>query len=247
MRLFWLAWNLNPDMAHLTGTERARYVQGMFARIASRYDLMNRLMTFGQDRIWRRMVIRKAGLPPSRPVLLDLGAGTGDLGREAVHQYPGAVTVAADFTLEMMRVGQERPGSGLLHWSAADALRLPFPDETFDAVVSGFLLRNIVDLPRALAEMRRVLRPGGRMVALDTTRPQKHILTPVVRLYMHKIIPWLGRMIAGQEEAYVYLPDSSEHFLSAQELVIQMSDAGYGQIGYEQLNLGTIAIHWGNK
>jgi demethylmenaquinone methyltransferase/2-methoxy-6-polyprenyl-1,4-benzoquinol methylase len=219
----------------------------MFTRIASRYDLMNRLMTFGQDRFWRRVVIQWAELDGLKPILLDLGGGTGDLGLEAVRQNPGVIPIEADFTLEMMRVGQERPSSKALNWSAADALSLPFPDDAFDAVVSGFLLRNIIDLPQALQEMHRVLKPGGRMVALDTTRPKKHLLSPLIRLYMHKVIPLLGRLIAGQEEAYIYLPDSSEGFLSVEELVVQMAYAGFEQIGFHRLNFGTIAIHWGRK
>ena len=219
----------------------------MFARIASRYDLMNRLMTFGQDRFWRREVIRWASLSLSKPVILDLGGGTGDLGLEAVQRHPSTISIEADFTLEMMRVGRERPGASALHWSAADALRLPFPDDTFDTVVSGFLLRNIIDLPLALREQVRVLKPGGRMVALDTTRPRKHLLTPLVRCYMHQIIPLIGRVISGQTDAYIYLPTSSEDFLSAEELVAQMAAAGFKKIAYRRLNLSTIAIHWGCK
>ena len=234
-------------MTHLSGNSRAQYVQGMFTRIAWRYDLMNRLMTFGQDHFWRREVIRRAGLPPAGGRFLDLGAGTGDLGRQALSRAPTTLVVEADFTLEMMRAGQARPGSVGLHWSAADALHLPFPDESFDAVVSGFLLRNVVDLPRTLAEQYRLLKPGGRMVCLDTTRPQKHLLSPLVRIYMRRIIPWLGRLISGQGDAYEYLPASSEAFLAAETLADLMASAGFQQIGFRRLNFGTVAIHWGSK
>ncbi len=133
-------------MANLKGNERARYVQGMFARIAQRYDLMNRLMTAGQDVRWRREVIRRAQLAAGSS-LLDLGAGTGDLAREALRQCPECLAVASDFTIEMMLVGQKRSQSRQLDWSAADALQLPYQDAAFDAVVSGFLLRNVSDLP----------------------------------------------------------------------------------------------------
>ncbi|HPO57410.1 MAG TPA: class I SAM-dependent methyltransferase, partial [Anaerolineaceae bacterium] len=140
--------------------DKAGYVREMFARIAPRYDLMNRLMTGGQDRAWRREVIARAGLQPGQR-LLDLGAGTGDLAFEALRRHPGVQVVAADFTPAMLQVGRKRPEP---HpgWAAADALRLPFPDESFDALVSGFLLRNVADLDQALAEQYRVLRPGGR-------------------------------------------------------------------------------------
>src|SRR5918993_2437987 len=138
-------------MTRLTGHERAAYIQNMFTRIARRYDLMNRLMTGGQDIRWRRQVIQLARLRHNAS-LLDLGTGTGDLAREALEQSPQARVIAADFTLEMMRVGQRR---GPLDFSSADALRLPFTDSSFDAVVSGFLMRNVIDLQKALQEQYR--------------------------------------------------------------------------------------------
>ena len=243
-------------MTQLTGNERAAYVQGMFTRIAADYDLMNRLMTFGQDRQWRREVIRKANLPPNGSLLLDLGGGTGDLGFEALRQNPANRPIEADFTLEMLRVGQQRaphqlPGYPLppypISWSAADALNLAFPAETFDAVVSGFLMRNVIDVSCALAEQRRVLKPGGRIVILDTTRPRQSLLTPFVRFHMHTVIPRLGRLISGQGDAYEYLPDSSEAFLSAEELAAKMVASGFKSVAFRRLNFGTIAIHWGIK
>jgi len=255
-------------MANLTGGERARYVQAMFTRIAARYDLMNRLMTGGQDAGWRREVIRRARLAPGDR-LLDLGAGTGDLGREALRQQPAARVTLSDFSIGMMRQGRgknqvslekpgfspagktpissEKPGFFPPSWSAADALSLPFPDATFDALVSGFLLRNVADLPRALGEMRRVLKPGGRMVALDTTHPTPSLLTPFIWAYMHLGIPALGWLLTGQRDAYTYLPDSSEHFLKAEDLARQMESAGFCGVGFRRLNFGTIAIHWGEK
>lgn len=243
-------------MTHLTGIQRAQYVQGMFTRIAPNYDLMNRLMTFGQDEAWRKEVVRRASLPQEGGQLLDLGAGTGDLGFEALRQFPGSLSVEADFTFEMLRVGQQRLTSRSpsrlanqpsISWSAADALNLPFLTNSFDAVVSGFLMRNVIDLPLALREQYRVLKPGGRIVILDTTRPRKNLLTPFVRFHMHFIIPLLGRLISGQHDAYEYLPDSSEAFLSAEVLAGKLSNAGFRKIAFRRLNFGTIAIHWGVK
>jgi len=240
-------------MTHLTGDQRAQYVQGMFTRIASQYDLMNRLMTFGQDALWRKEVIRRAGLSQKTGRILDLGGGTGDLGFETLRQHPAAFPIEADFTLEMLRVGQQRADlqfsnpTPLIVWSAADALNLPFPSETFDAVVSGFLMRNVVDLPRAFEEQHRVLKPDGRIVVLDTTRPRSSILAPLVRFHMHTVIPLLGRMISGQDDAYEYLPDSSEAFLSAEALAARLVEAGFRKIAFKRLNFGTIAIHWGRK
>ncbi len=243
-------------MTHLTGNQRAQYVQGMFTRIASDYDLMNRLMTFGQDAIWRKEVIRRANIPRKGGHLLDLGAGTGDLGFEALRQNSNTLPIEADFTLEMLRVGKQRAPSQLpgysttqspISWSNADALNLPFPNNTFDAVVSGFLMRNVIDLPLSLCEQHRVLKPGGQIVILDTTLPRQSLLSPFVRFHMHTIIPLLGRLISGQDDAYEYLPDSSEVFLSAEALAVKMVAADFQKIAFRRLNFGTIAIHWGVK
>ena len=237
-------------MANLSGQERARYVQGMFERIAPRYDLMNRLMTAGLDVRWRRELIRRAALP-SGGRLLDLGAGTGDLAYEAGRQFPGEVIIAADFTLEMMRIGKERSNprspisSGRLSWCAADALNLPFHEANFDALVSGFLLRNLSDLPRALEEQYRVLKPGGRWVALDTTQPPRNLFSPLIDFHLNRIIPALGQVISGDREAYTYLPDTTRRFLEAERLAAQLVNTGFRQVGFRRLMWGIVAIHWG--
>lgn len=237
-------------MTHLTGKERGEYVQDIFTRIAHRYDLMNRLMTAGQDVHWREQVIRQARLKPDSH-LLDLGAGTGDLAREALKQQPEAKVVAADFTFEMMRVGQsqtlEQGFNGSLPWSAADALNLPFGEKTFDVVVSGFLMRNVGDIQQALKEQYRTLKPGGRIVILDTTKPKRNLLSPFIWLHMHVVIPLLGGLLSGFKDAYNYLPDSTEEFVTAKELTVRMAAVGFKRINFEILMFGTIAIHWGEK
>jgi demethylmenaquinone methyltransferase/2-methoxy-6-polyprenyl-1,4-benzoquinol methylase len=233
-------------MTQYSGGDQAEYVQAMFGRIAKRYDLMNRLMTAGQDTRWRREVITRAQLP-AKGRLLDLGAGTGDLAREALRQVPDCKPVAADFTLEMMQIGRARHKLFNLNWSAADALSLPFPNDIFDAVISGFLLRNVIDVDHSLREQHRVLKSGGYMVALDTTRPARNYLWPLINFYLHVIIPILGRIIAGSREAYTYLPDSTEAFLEAEQLAARMEKTGYQQVDFRRLMLGTVAIHWGRK
>jgi demethylmenaquinone methyltransferase/2-methoxy-6-polyprenyl-1,4-benzoquinol methylase len=177
-------------------------------------------------------------------LLLDLGTGTGDLAREALSQFPQVQVTAADFTLEMMRVGQK---AGPLNFSSADALNLPFNNSSFDAVISGFLMRNVVDLQKGIDEQFRVLKNGGRVVILDTTRPKKNILSPFIWIHMHFIIPTLGGLLTGVKEAYRYLPDTTEGFVTAEELSVQMEKAGFKNVNFQRLMFGTIAIHWGEK
>jgi demethylmenaquinone methyltransferase/2-methoxy-6-polyprenyl-1,4-benzoquinol methylase len=233
-------------MTHLTGAARASYVQTMFARIAGRYDLMNRLMTAGQDVAWRRQVIALAQLPATGP-WLDLGTGTGDLAFEGLRAQPGSVAIGGDFTVEMMRVGQQRAAGRRVRWVGTDALNLPYPDHTFEAVTSGYLLRNVVDVNRAWAEQYRVLKPGGRVVCLDTTPPPRNWLRPFIQFHLRVVIPTLGRLIAGSSDAYTYLPDSTENFLPAEALAERMTTAGFTRVGFRRLMLGTMAIHWGLK
>ena len=225
--------------------EQAHAVQSMFARIAPRYDLMNRLMTAGMDVRLRKIVIQHAKLPPNG-ILLDLGAGTGDLAQEAIKQYPDGQVFAADFTLGMMQAGQKRSGPKVA-FTAADALQIPYANHSFDAVVSGFLLRNVVDLPLALREQWRVLKPGGIFVSLDTTRPKKSILSPFINFHTHQVIPFLGKILTGDRDAYVYLPTTTDHFLSAEELVVYLAQAGFQKILFQRAMFNTVAIHWAQK
>jgi demethylmenaquinone methyltransferase/2-methoxy-6-polyprenyl-1,4-benzoquinol methylase len=236
---------------NLSGQERAEYVNNMFAQIARRYDLMNRLMTGGQDKIWRREVIRLASLTPQSH-LLDLGTGTGDLALEALRRYPGCKVTAVDFTAEMMLVGQDRTRGFILEggvpaWCRADVLSLPFDTDMFEAVVSAFLMRNVIDVRQALSEQRRVLKDGGRMVILDTTRPLPNIFTPLVQFHLRVTIPFLGRVITRQPEAYAYLPNSTNQFMTAENLADQLKQVGFKEIHFKRLMFGTIAIHWAKK
>jgi demethylmenaquinone methyltransferase/2-methoxy-6-polyprenyl-1,4-benzoquinol methylase len=237
-------------VANLTGNARVSYVREMFSQIAPRYDLMNRVMTFGQDMRWRSLVIRKAAIPAAG-ILLDLGTGTGDLAVEALQQVD-CTAVAADFTLEMMLAGLKRhstyEGKRILPaWCAADAESLPFPDKTFDAVVSGFLMRNVVYVDMSLSEQHRVLKPGGRIVILDTTPPPERFIAPLIRFHMHTVVPALGELIAGNSEAYTYLPESTEQFLEPEMLARRLITAGFLGVGFQRLMFGTVAVHWGTK
>lgn len=233
-------------MSHLTGQERAKYVQAMFGRIAHRYDLLNRLMTFGQDIRWRKEAIGKLNLKPGS-VVLDAGSGTGDIAFEIAKRYPNTLVIASDFTAEMVMVGKDRPAGKSVAWVIADAQHLPFGKEIFDGVICGFLLRNVPDVDQALNEQHRVLTPGGHTASLDTSPPPKNFLRPFLDFHLHYIIPLLGKMIAGDSEAYTYLPDSTEKFLTAEDLARRFEQAGFDEIGFVRRMLNTIGIHWGKK
>ena len=166
------------------------------------------------------------------------------MAREALLQEPQAKVTAADFTVEMMRVGKK---SGNLQFSAADALNLPFKETTFDAVVSGFLMRNVTDIQQALKEQYRTLKPGGRIIILDTTRPKKNILSPFIWIHMHFIIPTVGGLLSGERDAYNYLPDTTENFLTAEQLASRMIAVGFTKVNFKRLMFGTIGMHWGEK
>ncbi len=233
-------------MAHLEGTARAHYVQDMFARIAGRYDLMNRLMTFGQDIRWRRIVIEQAQLPPQGR-LLDIATGTGEIALEGQNRVPGLQAVGGDFTLEMMQAGKRIPQRNTIRWTGADTLSLPFPEATFDAVTSGFLMRNVIDVRKAFAEQMRVLKPGGWVVVLESSPPKENLLRPFILLHLNFIIPTLGRLVTGEMEAYRYLPDSTQQFRDPLEVAHIMRQVGYTNISYRLLMFGTVAIHAGQK
>jgi len=233
-------------MAYLEGQERADYVQDMFARVAERYDLMNRLMTFGQDLRWRRYVIWLANLPMGGR-LLDIATGTGDIAEEGLRQVPGLRSVGGDFTIEMMQAGKRQPGRESIRWTAADTLALPFLDDTFDAVTSGFLMRNVIDVPGAFREQFRVTRPGGRVVVLESSPPKDNLLKPFILLHLNVIIPMMGRLITGAADAYRYLPDSTQGFQGPDELAETMRATGFVDVGYRLFMFGTIGVHVGTK
>jgi demethylmenaquinone methyltransferase/2-methoxy-6-polyprenyl-1,4-benzoquinol methylase len=234
-------------MAHLQGRERARYVREMFGRIAHRYDLMNRLMTFGRDRAWRRHAVQQAALPPDGRVL-DVAIGTGDIALEALKQHEDlSLVVGADFSPPMMQLGRQRTNGDRVIWCEADALALPFPDNFFDAALSGYLMRNVVDVPAAFREQARVVRPGGRVICLDSSPPPRNPLRPLILLHFHVVIPLLGRLVARNAADYTYLPQSTEGFKSPDELAAIMREAGLTGVHYHRFMFGTMAVHVGAR
>jgi demethylmenaquinone methyltransferase/2-methoxy-6-polyprenyl-1,4-benzoquinol methylase len=233
-------------MAHLEGQERADYVQNMFARIAGRYDMMNRMMTAGQDVRWRKYVIGQAKLP-ANGTLLDIATGTGDIALEGLRQTPGLQAVGGDFTIEMMQAGKRIPARSAIQWVGSDTLALPFPDNYFNAVTSGFLMRNVIDPEKAFREQMRVTKPGGRVVVLESSPPKKNILRPFILIHLNYVIPTLGKIITGESDAYRYLPESTQGFKSPEALADLMREVGFVDVSYKMFMFGTVAVHVGQK
>jgi demethylmenaquinone methyltransferase / 2-methoxy-6-polyprenyl-1,4-benzoquinol methylase len=227
-------------------THKGEGVRRMFDAIASRYDLMNRVMTLGQDQRWRRFVVAQAR-PPQAGVILDLATGTGDIAALFAKTHPLTRVVGGDFSLKMLEQAKRRFAGCPVAWHACDANVLPFAGDTFAAVTFGYLLRNVDEAAHVLREVHRVLQPGGRVVCLDTTPPARNLLYPLVRFYLRFGIPLLGRLLADDRAAYAYLTGSTMDFHDAETLAALFRGAGFTGVGYEKFMLGTIAVHWGEK
>jgi demethylmenaquinone methyltransferase/2-methoxy-6-polyprenyl-1,4-benzoquinol methylase len=210
--------------------ESGHDVRGMFDRVAGRYDAANRVMSAGVDGLWRRRAIGRLleGLGEA-PRLLDLGAGTLDGGVEIVRRAPGARVAAADFSRQMLRAGRKKiPAGAALDTHAADGHALPYRAAAFDGAFSAFCVRNLRDLPRGLGELRRVVRPGGRLALLEFFRPAKSRF--FFDLYNAHVLPLVGWAITGDREAYRYLPESIAAFRSLDEFVALVRAAGFEHV-----------------
>jgi len=219
-------------------------VRAMFDRIAGVYDRMNSVMTVGLDARWRARAVDLAGIDPARPGdrVLDVACGTGDLALEAHRR--GAEVVGLDFSAEMLaRARAKEPG---MEWVQGNALALPFEDVSFTAATVGFGARNFSDLAAGVGEMARVVRPGGRVVVLEITMPQRPPLSTFFSLWFDRIVPLLGR-VAGDPDAYAYLPSSVKRFPGPEGLARVMAGAGLEQISWTLTAGGIIALHVGLK
>ena len=211
----------------------------MFGRIAARYDLMNTLMTLGQDARWRRVVAEC--VPAGDGTVLDVGSGTGRLAQAVRDRHARANVVTSDFSLPMLRRASRE-----LRRVGADAMQLPFSDNQFDAVVSGFVVRNLADIKAGLQEQTRVLKPGGRLVILETTPgPTGRMLRPVYRLYFRYVVPLLGGLIAGDPSAYTYLPESTLAFVEPTRLAQLLRAQGLQNVRTLPLMFGCVAVTTG--
>ena len=220
-----------------SGTLPPEGVRTMFDRIAPVYDVMNRVMTAGLDQRWRRKTVNAVVRPGDR--VLDAACGTGDLA--IIASKAGGEVTGLDFSEAMLvRARRKKPE---LEWIRGDVLALPFDDDSFDAATVGFGVRNVADLPGAIAELRRVLKPGGRLAILEITRPRGP-LRIFYSLWFDRIVPLLGKVLPGGE-AYTYLPASVRRFPGPDDLAAQM--AGFRDVGYRLFAGGIVALHTGVK
>ena len=224
-------------MSYESGTLAPESVRGMFDRIAPVYDFMNRVMTVGLDRRWRRLAVREVVWPGDR--VLDACCGTGDLALEAERR--GGRVVGLDFSEPMLE--RARRKSTTVEWIQGDALALPFPDGTFDAATVGFGVRNLEDLEGGLRELERVLRAGGRLAVLEITQP-RGLLRPFFRVWLDVLVPLAGKILPGGK-AYTYLPASVRRFPSPEDLSAAFERAGFRDVSFLLLGGGVVALHTG--
>jgi demethylmenaquinone methyltransferase/2-methoxy-6-polyprenyl-1,4-benzoquinol methylase len=231
-------------------TEKGRAIRQMFDDIAPRYDLLNRLLSFGVDRRWRRAAVRQLTVPPGGRVL-DVATGTGDVALEIARQTaPSVLIVGADFTQGMLVRGREKirtsSARGRIVLVNAPCEALPHPDASFDGVTIAFGIRNVVDRPLGLREMARVLKPGGRAVILEFATPRSRLFRAVYLCYFHRLLPRLGGLLS-RRSAYQYLPESVQEFPDRQAFMAMMADAGLAAPRCIDLTGGIAAIYVGEK
>jgi len=231
--------------------DKARRVRGVFDSVAGTYDLMNDLMSAGTHRLWKRFTLGLANLRPGQRAL-DVAGGTGDLAAGLARQVgERGLVVLTDINAAMLRRGRDRlidaGHAGNVACVQANAERLPFPDGAFDCITIGFGLRNVTDKAAALSSMRRALKPGGQLLVLEFSRPSVAGLQPLYDTYSFRVLPLLGRLVAGDEASYRYLAESIRMHPDQETLLRMMQDAGLEGCRYHNLSGGIVAVHRGYK
>jgi demethylmenaquinone methyltransferase/2-methoxy-6-polyprenyl-1,4-benzoquinol methylase len=231
--------------------EAAAWVRGMFGRVAHRYDLANHLLSLNIDRWWRSRTVRRVAPVLQRPGarVLDICCGTGDLVL-ALRRASGGPVMGSDFCHPMLlgareKVAREGIAREKIALFESDALRLPVRDSSLDLLTVAFGFRNLANYAAGLAEMRRVLRPGGMAAILEFTEPPNAAFAAVYHFYSRRILPWIGAAISGSRDAYTYLPESVRKFPHALELAENMRHAGFSDVGFEYFTGGIVALHLG--
>ena len=235
-----------PDNTN-AANEHAGRVREMFARIAKRYDLLNHLLSGNVDKRWRRIVATRVRekLTSSRSCVLDVACGTGDLSL-TLFEITGARVVGTDFCRPMLEIAA-RKTSDRIPLIEGDALSLPFRDESFEVVTIAFGLRNLASVAGGLAELRRVLKPGGWVAVLEFSRPANPVLRPLFGLYFTRVLPLMGGLISGSPSAYSYLPASVQKFPDQEQLSLLIEQAGFDRVQFENLTGGIAALHMGRR
>ncbi|MEM9725019.1 MAG: bifunctional demethylmenaquinone methyltransferase/2-methoxy-6-polyprenyl-1,4-benzoquinol methylase UbiE [Pseudomonadota bacterium] len=232
----------------VTTAEKPSLVRGVFDSVASRYDLMNDLMSAGVHRLWKAAMIDWLS-PRSGGALLDLAGGTGDIAILAQDRVGGGLeTTIADLTEAMLQEGRKRfeaDGRAPAAWVCADATRLPFQDKSFDYVTMAFGIRNVAEPDKALSEIRRVLRPGGRFMCLEFSHVVEPGLARLYDAYSFNVIPAMGRIVTGDGDSYQYLVESIRRFPNQERFAGMIREAGFGQVSYRNLTRGVAALHSG--
>ncbi|MDP5070634.1 MAG: bifunctional demethylmenaquinone methyltransferase/2-methoxy-6-polyprenyl-1,4-benzoquinol methylase UbiE [Congregibacter sp.] len=231
--------------------EKAGMVRDVFDSVASRYDLMNDLMSAGVHRIWKRFTIELSGVRRGNRVL-DIAGGTGDLAAKFAPMVgDDGEVVLADINASMLRVGRDRLINkgirGNLHYVQADAQHLPFPDDHFDCITIAFGLRNVTDKTLALHSMLRILKPGGRLLILEFSKPRNPLLSRAYDAYSFGVLPFMGRLVAGDSESYQYLAESIRKHPDQETLQQMMEDVGFTRCDYHNMTGGVVAVHRGVK
>ncbi|EKE75854.1 bifunctional demethylmenaquinone methyltransferase/2-methoxy-6-polyprenyl-1,4-benzoquinol methylase UbiE [Gallaecimonas xiamenensis] len=248
-----MAENNSTDFGYKTvpTSEKAGMVAGVFHSVAAKYDLMNDLMSMGIHRLWKRFTIDLSGVRPGQKVL-DLAGGTGDLAAKFARIVgDNGEVVLADINDSMLNVGKEKLRNlgivGNVRFVQANAECLPFPDNHFDLITIAFGLRNVTDKAAALKSMQRVLKPGGRLLVLEFSKPQNMLLTQAYDIYSFKVLPAMGKLVAGDSESYQYLAESIRMHPDQETLKSMMFDAGFDEVEYHNLTGGIVALHRGFK
>jgi demethylmenaquinone methyltransferase/2-methoxy-6-polyprenyl-1,4-benzoquinol methylase len=231
-------------------TDKGRGIRDMFDRIAPRYDLLNRVLSLGIDRRWRRFAVRQLQIPRNGMVL-DIATGTGDVALEIGRQTDASVTVVgSDFTQGMLVLGQEKisasPYRDRILLVNAPCESMPHPDQVFDGITIAFGIRNVVDRQQGLCEMARVLKPGGQVVILEFATPRNSVFRAMYYFYFRRMLPWLGGLIS-QRSAYQYLPDSVLEFPDRETFRKMMEYAGFTDVKVHDLTGGIAAVHVGRR
>ena len=237
-----------PGANPLYTGDKETYVRAMFAGIAPQYDRLNAILSLNQHKAWRRLAVRIAKVEAGSQCL-DVCTGTGDFAVDLAQAVgPTGRVIGADFCEPMIRSGLDKTSraSSPITMMVANAEALPYPSQSFDVATVGFGIRNVAHIDRAVGEMARVVRPGGRVVILEFNRPQAHWYKPFVDFYLFHILPRIGGLFS-RREAYTYLPESMKHFVSRQKLAETMTHAGLRDIEIRDLNFGTVCIHLGTK